>query len=172
MEEKGVRVIVGLIVGVILLITILSIVFIFKKFDNDKKRNTTTTTVPTEYKTVSCYKIDDNDYTKRQDITLTYNFGELYQLDVKYTYTYKRSYDKDKIVTELRSINKLEEKLFSTGVKTTFDTLERGGVSTLSYDLTIQNIRLYANSKYFHNNIYLKDSEYKDYMASRNYICE
>ena len=37
MEERGVRAIVGIIVGVILLIVILSVTFIFKKFDNDKR---------------------------------------------------------------------------------------------------------------------------------------
>ena len=172
MEEKGVRAIVGIIVGVILLIAVLSIIFIFKKFDNDKKRNTTTTTVPTDYKYVSCYKVEESDYNKRQDITLTYNFGELYSFDIKYTYTYNRSYDKDKLLTELRSIGNSELKLFSSGVKTTFDYIERGGVSTITYDLTQQNVRLYVNGKYFHNNIYLTGKEFNDYMKTRNYICE
>ena len=172
MEERGVRAIVGIIVGVILLIVILSVTFIFKKFDNDKKRNTTTTTVATNYTTLSCYKIDQESYTKRQDITLTYNFGEVYKYDIKYTYTYNRSYDSDSVYVALNTIQNTERKRFSSGVQTTFVNIERGGELTVSYDLTDQNVRMYVNDKYFHNNIYSKESELINYFTSRNYVCE
>lgn len=172
MEERGVRVIVYTIVGVILLIVVLSIVFIFRKFDNDKKRNTTTTTVATNYTTLSCYKIENDTYNKRQYITLTYNFGELYQYDIKYTYTYNRSYDYDNVYVALNTINKTESKRFTHGVKTTFVNIDRGGVLTVSYDLTDQNVRMYVNDKYFHNNIYLKENELTEYFTNKNYVCE
>ena len=172
MEERGVRVIVFTIIGVILLIVCLSIMFIFRKLDNDKKRNTTTTTVATSYTTISCYKIEEDSFNKRQDIKLTYNYGELDSYEVKYTYTYNRSYDADNLITALNTISNTEGKRFPSGVQTTFVNIERRGELTVKYDLTDQNVRIYVNDKYFHNNIYLNKNELRDYLNKRNYICE
>lgn len=172
MEEKGVRAIVFTIVGVILLIVILSIGFIFKKLDNDKKRNTPTTTEATELTSISCYKIEEDSYTKRRDIKLIYNYGEVYSYELKYTFTYNKSYDADNVYVALNTIQNTERKRFTDGLKTTFENKERGGELTLTYDLTDQNVRMYVNDKYFHNNIYLNKKELLDYLKNRNFVCE
>lgn len=169
MEEKGVKVIVAIIICVILFIAGIIIFLLHKKFYKEDRVEESTT--KEQITTLLCNKWSNDDYKKYQELILSYNHGELYKLTVKYQYTFKYSYDKQKVRNDLKSIITKEQKKFTQGYTSSYESTKEGGNVSMTYDLSETNVRLYVNSEYFHNNMYLKTNELSAYLVNTGYNC-
>ena len=169
MEERSVRVVVSAIILCIIVFACVVIFLIVKKISSNKKVETTT--VATQIIKLVCNKWNNTDIKKYHEYILEYNYGELYKLNVLYQYTYNYSFDKDEIRNDLKAILKTEREKFSTGVTGKFETTKEGGNTTITYDLTDSSIRMYVNSYYYHNNMYLNTDDLSEYMKKNGYNC-
>jgi hypothetical protein len=107
MEEKSVRYIVMTIIGVILFALGLIIYLLIGAVKKDNKP--VTTTVKHEYTSISCYREEKSgSVTKKEDMTITYDYSDLDKLDIKYTYLTNNDVSFNDIYVELNTLGKSE----------------------------------------------------------------
>ncbi len=169
MEEKSVRYIVMTIIGVILFALGLIIYLLIGAVKKDSKP--VITTVKHEYTSISCYREEKSgSVTKKEDMTITYDYNDLDKLDIKYTYLTNNDVSFNDIYVELNTLGKSERDNHQ-GVESLFKQINGGVELTLTYNLKEANLRRHANSLYFNGNIYLSTTDLINYLQSNNYIC-
>ena len=173
MEDKSVRYIVYIIIFTIIFVAALSIFFVIKKVNKNNNKNNSIVEDNHTYTSLKCKKSVEGDITRQEEIELVYQDKDVYQYNITYTYTYKYENNKEKTLSELNTLRNKEIEFDSEHINGKTVNIDRGGVTTLSYDLTDQDVRMYVNSKYFNYNMYETTSGLKTYLAnSKNYICE
>ena len=66
---------------------------------------------------------------------------------------------------QLNTLYQKEINILDAGITGDYTPVSGGGVTHLIYDLTDQNVRIYVNSKYLHNNLYLSENELINYIS-------
>jgi hypothetical protein len=169
MEEKNVRYIVMVIIGTILFALAIIITILVDAVKRDNKP--VTTTKKHEYSTINCYHEEKSGtVSKKDDMTITYDYEDLDKLVIKYTYLTKNDVDFNDAYVELNTLGKSERDNHA-GVDSQFKQINGGVELTLTYDLKESNLRIHTNSKYFNGNIYQKSDDLIHYLENNNYVC-
>ena len=172
MEDKSVRYIVYIIIFVILSIIGLTIFFIVNKINNSKVKQADIEENHT-YESIKCSKTTEGDIERKEDLELIYQDKDVYEFKMTYTYTYKYETEKNKTLSELNTIYSKEVEFDSEHIKSKYEDIEKGGITTVTYNLTDQDVRMYVNSKFFNYNMYQPTTGLKQYLTnSKNYTCE
>ena len=171
MEDKEVRVVVGIIVGVLLLILCLIIFFVVKKYT--KKSNKHTDTENLNLTSIICSKDEFNETEKYDDhteYTITYNDNNLYEFKIYYKYTTQYTHE-DKLKVILKSLCNSEVQIYSEGITSSYNGINGGGEATLTYDLRNNTIGDYVNNKYMKSNLYQDKKDLMEYLKNKNFKC-